>query len=1193
MYAGKRRRRPAKRNPVQPQGEVKSNPSKRHRDRLNAELDRLASLLPFDEDTVSKLDKLSILRLSVSFLRNKSFFQAVENGTTCNGSSTPAVGYPNHRQLPELSSNRITSTSSLTSSKDVVVQTPDSGIDLEGEAQMIIQALGGFIIVIQDDGQIFYATPTIQEHLGFQDADVMHQNIFELIHKDDRMDFQQQLKVKMSLPDGVTTTPEEEDFEASLERNFTCRFRCLLDESSGFLNLHVTGKLRPLYGQRVRSDDGIPVDVDPPGMALFAMASPLQQPSIMEIYVRNMIFRTKHELNFKPTSLDAKGSEVLGFSEKELSSMAGYHYLHYEDVIYCSDMHSSLIRKGETGFIYFRLMTKKWKWLWVQAKGRVLYKNGKPEYLVSTHRPMSDEEGDQHLANRAEPFKFPFNGQAQLYDCNPPYPPIPKEVLKMLGSGGPPPMGAGPPGGFPGGGPPGGFPPGPPPDGFPPGEMGGPPNGMGKSPFSSLGPPPGFGGPPPGFPSGPMPPGMGIPPTGPPAGKGGRNCRPKLTAKRQFKSPRKGPVPPNVKVGPGLEGFKYRPPYTRMNDMKPQEIRTFTNAFQNVSVEESMTSAPHEEHSPLNSHQRQAPLPSIQTMSSCASQVTTSTANKTDINHSIPKTQDTQSSPLDYPISTTTSSNNGHFVRNEIFPDIQIKKSPASSRGSENSPLDLSLSHSDPGYCTDYANIEGFENRQDNNRVQPSSIGSSRNSHLSTSSESTDLSLRAFDGGEIPCFDDSISPLTLGDMEVIPKDMNLSVFDFVSESSMDMNKSPPNSISMTPPELSSVDGGNQQLQAAAMNSESVAVTYGTSSGFNEAAMSCADQPALQDYSNSIHVKNSPQHGNSQGASLPDCSFVNTSQNLQQQHHQQQQLHRHQQQSHLQLSPSSSSSISPQSTNGTFPNTANFTSKQTVTQQERAGVPRMSMAQPSFMSPNYENHRPQNGYPEPTTTLLSQEQCQFTSNSFETPNSQPILSNGPYHTNSCLLQGTQQQLNQQQQDQLATQIHKQQLIEKSLRQKLHQQQQQALLLQQQQQKQQQELQEQLQRHQLHQQRLQQQQQQQQLQRQQQQLQLQQQQQQQMQQQQHLQQQRLQQERLLQQKQQQQLLQRQQLLQQQQQHQQQQQQQQQQQLLSENFMGNSTPLWNHDSFSTVPNTQQAMTENGLGSETFEILKVLAQN
>ncbi|XP_053552366.1 aryl hydrocarbon receptor-like, partial [Bombina bombina] len=191
---------------------------------------------------------------------------------------------------------------------------------------------------------------------GIEASDVIHQSVYELIHTEDRPEFQQQLHWALDPVQSsdlsqrtqddngfpLTTSnynpdqlpPENSSF---MERNFVCRLRCLLDNSSGFLAMNFQGRLKFLHGQNKKGKDG---SLIPPQLALFALATPLQSPSILEIRTKNFIFRTKHRLDFTPIGCDTKGSIVLGYTEAELCVRGtGYQFIHAADMLYCAENH--------------------------------------------------------------------------------------------------------------------------------------------------------------------------------------------------------------------------------------------------------------------------------------------------------------------------------------------------------------------------------------------------------------------------------------------------------------------------------------------------------------------------------------------------------------------------------------------------------------------------------------------------------------------------------------------------------------------------------------------------------------------------------------------------------------------------------------------------------------------------------------
>lgn len=47
-----------------------------------------------------------------------------------------------------------------------------------------------------------------------------------------------------------------------------------------------------------------------------------------------------------------------------------------------------MLKTGASGLIAYRLQAKDGQFQWLQTSSRLVYKNSKPDFIISTHRPL-------------------------------------------------------------------------------------------------------------------------------------------------------------------------------------------------------------------------------------------------------------------------------------------------------------------------------------------------------------------------------------------------------------------------------------------------------------------------------------------------------------------------------------------------------------------------------------------------------------------------------------------------------------------------------------------------------------------------------------------------------------------------------------------------------------------------------------
>lgn len=101
---------------------------------------------------------------------------------------------------------------------------------------------------------------------------------------------------------------------------------------------------------------------------------------------------------------------MLGYEDREVFDVGGYDLVHYDDLAYVASAHQErkqnyqlpvtmvqyqlifspilVLKTGASGMIAYRILTKDLKWQWLQTSSRLVYKNSKPDFIISTHRPL-------------------------------------------------------------------------------------------------------------------------------------------------------------------------------------------------------------------------------------------------------------------------------------------------------------------------------------------------------------------------------------------------------------------------------------------------------------------------------------------------------------------------------------------------------------------------------------------------------------------------------------------------------------------------------------------------------------------------------------------------------------------------------------------------------------------------------------
>uniref|UniRef100_A0A4W5L2U2 Endothelial PAS domain protein 1b n=1 Tax=Hucho hucho TaxID=62062 RepID=A0A4W5L2U2_9TELE len=308
----------------------------------------LAHQLPLPHSVSSHLDKASIMRLAISFLRTRKVV---------------GPGCPNGAETEE-----------------------DRQTD-----SMYLKSLEGFITVVTSDGDMIFLSENINKFMGLTQVELTGQSIFDFTHPCDHDEIRENLSLKNGTGKKGKALNTERDFFMRMKCTVTNRGRTVNLKSASWKVLHCTGHLK-VYNSC--APHGLCGFKEPPLTCLVMMCEPIPHPSNIDTPLDSKTFLSRHSMDMKFTYCDDRVTELMGYSPEDLLGRSVYEFYHALDSDSVTKSHQNLCSKGQAVSGQYRMLAKHGGYVWVETQGTVIYnsRNSQPQCIVCVNYVLSDVE---------------------------------------------------------------------------------------------------------------------------------------------------------------------------------------------------------------------------------------------------------------------------------------------------------------------------------------------------------------------------------------------------------------------------------------------------------------------------------------------------------------------------------------------------------------------------------------------------------------------------------------------------------------------------------------------------------------------------------------------------------------------------------------------------------------------------------